>query len=511
MDSVELSRDLSHFRIHITGIKGTGCAALTEILAARGALITGSDIADVFYTDAILAKLGIRALPFDAKNVAGASLVIYSSAYNPAEHPELIEAERLGIPLVTYPEALGLVSRQSFSVGLAGVHGKTTTAGLTGTLLRALALPAQTLAGSVIASFGDSCVMTNGSRYFVAETCEYKRNFLAFRPSVIALMSVESDHQDFFPAYEDIQNAFLDYIDLLPHGQAASSVRSASGTLIYCADDNGAADTAETAARRRPDIELIPYGEAARGGKFAFAYEGARGGRQFFKIGGFGTSFFLAVPGKHLALNAVCAAAVCYVLSRDSGVSGEEFFSDRTAQKIQAGLSAFTGAKRRSEIIGAVTSGASDTVFIDDYGHHPTAISKTLAGYREFYPGRRLIVDFMPHTFSRTAALFREFSEAFDSADVIILHKIYASAREKDGVAEVTGKALYEEVKKRYAGSVKEVLYFDEPPGALDFCAGLLARGENLFVTMGAGDNWKLGRALFEYMQNDSAERVCGA
>jgi UDP-N-acetylmuramate--alanine ligase len=494
-DGGPLPRDLSNFRIHVTGIKGTGCAALTEILAARGAAVTGSDVPDVFYTDALLEKLGIRALPFDAENVSGASLVVYSSAYNPAEHPELVEARRRGIPLAAYPEALGLISRQSFSTGIAGVHGKTTTAALAGTLLKALDLPAQTLAGSAIASFGDSCVMTNGSRFFVAETCEYRRNFLSFRPSVIALTSVESDHQDCFPTYDDIRGAFLDYIDLLPRG----------GVLVYCADDGGAAETAETAARRRGGIELIPYGENAREGGFALTYGCVRDGRQFFKLSGFDSEFFLTAPGRHLALNAACAIAVCYVLSRENGERSEDFFSARTAQKIQTGLSAFTGAKRRSEVIGAVTTDASDTVFIDDYGHHPTAIKKTLAGYREFYPGRRLVADFMSHTFSRTAALFDEFASAFDSADVIVLHKIYASAREtetaaKNGETTVTGRTLYAEIKKRY--EKKEVAYFEEPSDALDFCAELLSRGKNLFVTMGAGDNWKLGQALFARMRN---------
>ncbi|MDR1785270.1 MAG: Mur ligase domain-containing protein, partial [Spirochaetaceae bacterium] len=154
-------------RVHITGIKGTGCAALAEILCARGVAVTGSDIGDVFYTDALLARLGITPKLFAPENItADTGLVIYSAAYNPGEHPELCAAQKLGIPCISYPEALGLVSAECFSVGIAGVHGKTTTAALAGILAQALDLPAQVLAGSAVPAFGQGtgkCVMSNGN------------------------------------------------------------------------------------------------------------------------------------------------------------------------------------------------------------------------------------------------------------------------------------------------------------------------------------------------------------
>jgi UDP-N-acetylmuramate--alanine ligase len=496
----ELPSDLKNRHIHLVGIKGTGMAALTEILCARGAHITGSDIADTFYTDALLKKLDITPLLFSPQNITagiesgGIDLVIYSAAYNFADNSELAEAKKRNIPCVSYPEALGLVSRGRCSSGIAGVHGKTTTPGLAGTILQGLGLNAQTLAGSSIASFspdsaGGACTVTGGTgavKYFVAETCEYQRNFMYFSPSVVVLTSVESDHQDFFPTFADIQTAFVDYCLKLPQG----------GSLIYCADDAGAAETAAIVAAKRSDIERIPYGETANG-DFRVAFGDIRGGKQFFRLAGYALEFALIVPGKHFVLNAAAGIALATVLLRQEGKNSADIFSKSTAQKIADSLLRFTGAKRRSEIIGEV----GDTVFIDDYAHHPTAITKTLEGFRSFYPERRLIVDFMSHTYSRTQALFGEFASAFGEADTVILHKIYASAREAWNPAFPTGTSLAEEICKHHS----DVHYFEEVDGAFDFARGLLADKPDpqypngkLFVTMGAGDNWKLGVKLFE-------------
>ncbi len=151
-------------------------------------------------------------------------------------------------------------------------------------------------------------------------------------------------------------------------------------------------------------------------------------------------------------------------------------------------LAGFQGRRRRSEVVGE----ARGVLFIDDYGHHPTEIRTTLEGLKSFYPGRRLFVDFMPHTYSRTAALLTEFGRCFEPADQVILHRIYASAREKAG-GQVDGRTLYREVAG--SGSHPAVRYFEEPLDCVDALAGELREGD-LFVTMGAGDNWKVGREL---------------
>lgn len=488
MVSFEFPKNLKGFHIHFTGIKGTGMAALVEILFSRGAIITGSDVNERFYTDEILEQLGIKPLPFSAANITDdINLVIHSSAYN-ENHPELVEASKKGIPVLLYTEALGKISASAYSCGICGVHGKTTTTGLTGTILKELDFPSQILAGSIINSFGGRCTLNMGHDYFVAETCEYQRHFMSFHPQKIILTSVESDHQDYYPEFKDIQKAFCDYIMLLPIG----------ADLIYCADDEGAVATANIAFSQRPDLNLIPYGIKASGDFHVIlaASDGKnriRCGEQHFMIQGFpNNDFSICVPGHHLVLNAVAAIALSIRLLQNFRSSNT--VTDSDIKKIQKGLLSFTGAKRRSEIIGRT----KNIVFIDDYGHHPTAIKTTLAGYKEFYSDRKIIVDFMSHTYTRTASLLNQFAACFSDADEIITHKIYPSAREKY-TGLVNGQMLYQEISKCHPN----VRYFEEIMDSSDELLQELSDYENknqkiLFVTMGAGDNWKIGKYLYE-------------
>ncbi len=466
-------------------------AAFVEVLFKNGAKITGSDVAERFYTDEILEALGIRALPFSESNITkDVGLVIYSSAYKLEQNPDLIAAQKLGIPCLLYTEAWGAYSARAFSAGVCGVHGKTSTTGIAGTILSELDLPAQALAGSLINSFGKKCVYTSPlfggeQKYFVAETCEYQRHFMSFCPKIILLTSVESDHQDYYPTFADIQAAFVDYILKLPQG----------GTLIYCADDAGAVETAKIAAAKRPDIVLVPYGTKADG-DWRLSYGTVGEEKNNFTVQFLGAAF-LRVPGKHEVLDACGAAALCACLLRAAGKDPKNY-----VEQIKRGLGKFSGGKRRSEVTGhAKNSFGDDIVFVDDYGHHPTAVKTTLAGFKEFYSGKRLVVDFMSHTYSRTQALLKEFAQSFDSADTVILNKIYASARENAAAFDITGKTLADEAAKYH----KDVHYKEEFDEAAAFGADLLSKkaGDKfpkgyLFVTMGAGDNWKVAQKIID-------------
>ncbi len=516
----QLPSDLRGLHIHFVGIKGTGMAALTEILCQRGARITGSDVADTFYTDQVLAACGITASLFDEANITDDLLcIIYSSAYNEDTNCELSEARRRGVPCLLYSQALGQLSAHAYSCGIAGVHGKTTTTGLTGTILQQFDLPVQVLAGSLISSFGGasnsscsgepagserqggsegqdgsggqgSCTLSQGTDFFVAETCEYQRHFMDFHPQKIILTSVESDHQDFFPTYKDILSAFVDYICLLPE----------NGQLIYCADDAGACEAAALATERRADIQLLPYGETAEG-DYKVGFGAVEAGCQYFYLAGFGDhAFRLEVPGRHLVLNAAAAIALSVELLKVQESSLAKGAS-ALAQKLASGLAAFCGGKRRSELVGR----KDKLVILDDYAHHPTAIKTTLEGYRAFYPGYKLVVDFMSHTYTRTAALLEEFASSFGAADQVILHKIYGSARENASASGVDGTTLYQATRKCHSN----VRYYEEIMEAADDLERELAEGDAgfpngiVFVTMGAGDNWKLGRELWRRLGNE--------
>ena len=472
--------DVTGFRIHMVGIKGTGMAALAEILSAGNASLTGSDVSDEFYTDAVLAALGITVLPFSADNIRpDIRLVIYSAAYQRALHPELKAADALGIPVLTYTEALGELSRRFESSGIAGVHGKTTTAALAGTLLRGAGSSATILAGSAVSGFGDRSTLVLGNRFFVAETCEYKRHFLSFCPSRIVLTSVESDHQDYYPDYASIRDAFVEYARSLP----------SSGQLFYCADDAGASEVASRVKAERPDLRLIPYGWSAEGPWRLLSYE-VQSERAVFRIAAFDATFALRIPGRHIALDAVAALALTDSLVREEfggGLEGERLGAVREA------LEGFAGSRRRCEIVGNV----GGVLFMDDYGHHPTAIRLTLEGIKGFYPNRRLIVDFMSHTYSRTKALIDDYARSFSSADEVFLHKIYPSAREVPN-GSVTGRTLYEKVRRFHPA----VRYFEEPMDAFDTLRSELREGD-LFLTLGAGDNFRLGRRLYDAFRDE--------
>ena len=527
----KLPENLSGVHIHFVGIKGTGMAALVEILYHNGAIITGSDVEERFYTDEILESLGIKAKTFSKENITEQiEYVIYSSAYKLDKNPDLIAAVEKNLPCLLYTQALGSYSSLYYSCGVCGVHGKTSTTGLVGTILKELDLPTHTLVGSKIISFGDTCTFTSDAfkqldsnaenrknSVFVAETCEYQRHFMEFFPKNIILTSVESDHQDYYPTYESIRDAFVDYICKLPIG----------GNLIFCSDDKGAVETASIAKSKRSDINFIPYGindfscdlgfntnpkngrvkalsEACLDRTYfcdSFNFKILLGkiddGKQYFKIKCFGDKDFkLSVPGIHEVLDAVAAIALVCKIIEHFGKNPVDFVDN-----IALGVEKFSGGKRRSEIVSRLKINNNDVIVIDDYGHHPTAVKTTLEGFRNFYKNRKIIVDFMSHTYSRTQSLLKEFSQSFDSADVVILHKIYSSARENPSDFEITGKTLFDEVQKNF-NNKENVFYFEEVLDAKDFVLSELAKplpedkNGYLFITMGAGDNWKLGKEI---------------
>ena len=479
MTHAVLPREFKGFSVYLVGIKGTGMAALAELLRSLGAEVMGSDVPEEFYTDAILKRLGISYYEEFSPNRpdSDCNMLIHSAAYNAETNPEIRRALESGIPVLTYPEALGLLSEHYESAGSAGGHGKTTTTALTGTLVKALKLPAVVLAGGAVSNFGDSSVMIEGQRFFIAETCEYQRHFLSFSPKHIVLTSVEPDHLDYFSGYEDIQRAFIEY-----------GLRCArQGALIYCADEPGARETAGRIKAERPDLRLIPYGFAAAG-KYRILESRREEGISLFTLAGFKESFEIRVPGKHTILNASGALALAALLYEEE----KGTVPDAAAEESMAeALKGFSGSRRRSEILGE----AGGVLFMDDYAHHPTAISTTLEGLKDFYPRRRVIADFMSHTYSRTKALLSEFAGSFGAAEEVILHKIYPSAREKAPLIE--GRSLFQETLLRH----RKVLYFEEIEEALPYLQESLRPGD-LFITLGAGNNWVLSRELYRQFKN---------
>lgn len=465
-------------KIFFVGIKGTGMTALAELYQKAGAAVCGVDGSERFYTDAILKELQISFFEEMGQVHLDESFdeLIFSAAYTEETSADLATARRLGIPCHTYPEALGRLSRLQPSAAVSGVHGKTTTAALCASLVKAMRLNGSVLIGSAAADLQNRCTWTGGNQFFIAETCEYRRHFLSFEPTFMILTGVEEDHPDYFKDFADIQSAFIELADKLPE----------NGALVYCADDPGAAQTAAMIRERRPQLRTVPYGLKAAGA-FQITFCEAACGINRFRLAFSGDrEWKLRLPGRHFVLNAAAALALISLFLEKEGVP----FDEALQQKAEEGLSAFGGCRRRTERIGEVDG----ILFMDDYAHHPTAIRTTLEGYKDFYRPKRLIVDFMSHTYSRTERLLDDFAAAFSAADLVVLNKIYASARETGG--HISGETLFEETKKHHAN----VFYKPEFDEAVDFLETVLKPGD-LFVTMGAGNNNAVGTKLMRRLQ----------
>ncbi|MEA1910747.1 MAG: UDP-N-acetylmuramate--L-alanine ligase [Spirochaetota bacterium] len=472
-----LPKNLTGKQIYFIGIKGTGMTALAEIFLSRGANISGSDTEEKFYTDEILDSLGIPYTEgFSEKSIPeNVDFIIHSAAYSIENNVEMAAVSKMDIPVLEYTEALGQLSGTMFSCGIAGVHGKTTTTSIAGSLLKYLNLPGTTLVGSGVAAFGGRSSFAGGDKYFIAETCEYKRHFLHFHPEIIVLTNIENDHMDYFKDYNDIESAFISYINLIPHG----------GRLIYCSDDKGAAEAAAKISLIRPDVIQIPYGESASG-SYKVLFSEKKEKQNLFRLDGFDCEFSLPAPGKHIVLDAAAAIALIVSILNEENLKID-------IHKISDGLKSFGGSKRRSELKGEYKG----VIFMDDYGHHPTEITATLKGLREFYPNRRIEADFMSHTYSRTEAFFSGFASCFTDADIVVLHKIYSSAREKEAMDKaggINGELLFDETKKYH----NNVHYFHEIEDSFNFYKKLLQKND-LFITIGAGNNWEIGEQLIKY------------
>jgi UDP-N-acetylmuramate--alanine ligase len=460
-------------KFYFVGIKGAGMSALALFLYRKGALIAGTDVKDVFPTQEPLERYQIpftESIDLDLLPT-GIDCVIYSPAYTASNTPALAQAEERGIPCFTYPEALGEISKNQLSVAICGTHGKTTTTAMVGALLKSLGASGSLLVGSAMRDLDGLPFYVGGDDFLVAEVCEYKRHFLHFHPTILVVLNIEWEHIDYFKSGEDTAQAFLEMALRLPEG----------GTLIYSVDDAGALRLSKEIAERREDIKLIPYGishKARRGFLISSLEKGE--GFQTFQLKGLPLNFRLPLMGRELVLNAVAALAVVETLGFNS-------LSDQT--KMLTALSEFKGVKRRQERLGSFKG----ALILDDYAHHPTEIEVMLRGIKEFYPNRRLVVDFMFHTFSRTKGFLEEFAQALSLCDVLILHPIYTSAREKKGQGEVL-LLKFKDILRKKKGAPK-IYYFPSKEETLGFLQDFLGK-DDLFITLGAGDNFHISQTL---------------
>ncbi len=452
------------------GIKGAGMTALAELLTKQGIVVTGSDTEEIFFTDSILKKLNIRYQEgFDAKNIPnGVQAIIYSTAYSKEKNPELAAACILDIPVLSYPQALGMFTREKLTLAVCGTHGKTTTSALLAETLKSTGIDPSAIVGSRIMNWEGNALFGSGG-YFVLEADEYQNKLAEYEPFCVILTSVDFDHPDFFSDRESYEQVFRDFVSRIPK----------HGVLVYWNDQSSVVKIAESATCQKisygflpgADFQINEYVPAEMG----FVFD-ANAPKQTFQVSrskqSLGT-FQLKLAGTHNTQNATAVLALCVHLKQD-------------IERIRKAFEKFSGTERRFEYIGE----RYGALIYDDYAHHPEEIRATLKAFRELYPKRRLRVIFHPHTFSRTKAFLTEFAQSFDVADEVSVLDIYGSAREiQGGVSSLDLVNLINRFipdKASYVPSEKDlVAHFEETMGRQD-----------VIITLGAGNVWEISHHL---------------
>ena len=441
-------------RIHLIGIGGTGLSAIARVLLEMGYTVSGSDRVESPFTRDLQSAGAVISIGHRPENVFGADLVVRSSAV-PDDNPEVTTARALRIPVQKRADFLGSLMDGKIGIAIAGTHGKTTTTSMIAWMLLALGQDPSFIVGGVLANLGVNARAGKGN-IFVIEADEYDRMFLGLKPAIEVVTNIEYDHPDCYPTLADFQAAFVEFMYHLP----------ADGTLVACAEDSGARDLMDKAEKLGKAV--IPYGlcPTTETGQpldvFASALASNQKGGFTFSASVLGDTAMvkLQVPGKHNVRNALAALAVVQLLNLP------------LADAARA-LGQFTGTRRRFEVRGE-TNGV---VIIDDYAHHPTEIRATLAAARTRYPSRRLWAVWQPHTFSRTRALFNEFTAAFADADEVIVTEIYAA---RELVQDFSSKQVVEAMSRpaHFIASLSE---------ASDYLIKNLRPGDVLLV-LSAGD-----------------------
>ncbi|MDO8529472.1 MAG: UDP-N-acetylmuramate--L-alanine ligase [bacterium] len=452
-------------KAYFIGIKGSGMTAIAEILKERGVDVSGSDIKEKFFTDEILKKnkIGFKE-EFDEKNIPNdIDLIIYSTAYSENNNPEIVEAKRRNILMLSYPEVLGALIGEKLGIAVCGTHGKTTTTALLAEAFRSAGVDPGAVVGSKVIDWEGS-VLTGKGNYFIAEADEYQNKFQHYNPWGVVLTSCDWDHPDFFPNFGEYKKAFEDFVSKVPK----------HGFLVECGDEANVCDIGKNAK-----CEVLTYGFLEGNDYKITNYElKIKNNLQFFsvynkekKIG----DFEIQLIGKHNILNAAAVVAVCHKLKFD-------------LEKAREALKNFKGTSRRFEFIGK----RNGAILIDDYAHHPEEIKATLRAAREIYNHKNIIAVFHPHTFTRTKALLSEFSQSFDCCDTVIVLDIYGSAREIQG--GVSSKDLTDLINKYNQGKAEYIPTIQE---AMDFLKDKIG-GKDVVISMGAGNVWQVTDKLKE-------------
>ena len=445
-------RRISH--IHLIGIGGAGMGGIAEVLVNLGYQVQGSDLRANAVT-ARLQKMGVRVyIGHAAGQIAGADVVVVSTAVLPA-NPELLAAHEARIPVVPRAEMLAELMRFRQGIAVAGTHGKTTTTSLVASVLAEGGLDPTFVIGGQLKSAGSNARLGTG-RYLVAEADESDASFLHLQPVIAIVTNIDNDHLGTHGGdFEKLKQSFVAFLHNLPF----------YGLAVLCSDDTEVRGLLPQVGR-----PTLRYGLGDEADLRAVRLErlGARTRFDVVREGHQPLPVTLNLAGLHNVRNALAAIAVATEL-------------EIADESIQRALESFEGIGRRFETVGEVQTAAGRVTIVDDYGHHPTEIEATLEAARQAWPGRRLVLAFQPHRYTRTHDLIDDFGRVLSGADALVVTEVYAAG--EDPIPNADGRAICRAVRGR--GQIEPV-FVEEVADLAGALAGLIEDGD-VILTMGAG------------------------
>jgi len=450
------------YHIHFVGIGGIGMSGIAELLLNLGYKVSGSDLR---YSDITrnLEELGGVLFEGHAEDqIEGADVIVTSSAVKP-DNPEVLAARQLSVPVIPRAEMLAELMRLKYSVAIAGAHGKTTTTSIVASVLGEGGFDPTVVIGGKLKSLGTNAVHGQGD-FIVAEADESDGSFLKMSPTIAVVTNIDREHLDYYDDLDDIKSVFLNFIEKVPF----------YGLAVLCLDNESIQDIIPKIKSR-----FTTYGMSSQADFQArnVQFEGMTSRFTVYHFGERLGEIVLNLPGVHNVLNSMSSITVGVEL-------GIPF------DRIKQALETIEGVQRRLEIKGE-TKGI---VVVDDYGHHPTEIKTTLQAARESWPDRRIVVVFQPHRYSRTQALFDEFTRAFYQSDLLVVLPIYA-AGEKE-IPGTDGHSLYKGIK---AHGHRNVVFKEDFQATVDYLDEVSKAGD-ILLTLGAGDVLKVGEMALEQL-----------
>ncbi len=463
-------------RIHFIGIGGTGMSGIAEVLLNLGYAVSGSDLGENAATQR-LAALGAKIHQgHQAANIEGAEVVVASTAIQRA-NIELEAALQLKIPVISRAEMLAELMRFRYGIAVAGTHGKTTTTSLAASVLAEAGLDPTFVIGGRLNSAGTNAQLGKGA-FLVAEADESDASFLHLQPMMAIVTNIDRDHMETYEgSFERLKQTFLEFLHHVPF----------YGMTILCADDAG---VREILPRISKPVRTYGFGPEADVRAVDVNQDGMRSLFRVIRAGRGQAGEFavtLNLPGRHNILNALSVIAMAEELGIDTAV-------------IQRGLSQFKGVGRRFQVNADLPLGGKSITFVDDYGHHPREIEATLESARQAYPGRRLVMAFQPHRYTRTRDLFEDFVDVLSRTDVLILTEVYAAGEKP--IIGADGRSLARAVRMR--GQLEPVFLaaVTELSGVLP---GMLEPGD-VVLTLGAGSIGQVAAELPQMLAAGFAE-----